>query len=274
MNFENYFITEDPANPGTAIRVTTPIGGKEINSVWEKNATDVQDEILGALGLTQQTMKDNKLTGTDVLNAYMKGQTSYNAGTKKFEPENWQDTPANVKGIYIGDNLFSNNPGSDDATGITAANISISSTWQKSHILVRSYTCAPGDLTPVSGKSDNLDHMEYLLDFQKYEYVPSSLDGLDNVSDKPMFEGTFFEMWNNIGNVRGHDQTYTETQLKTSYETALSIDTQRDSVSSVDFNDEAMNLMMYSKSYNAACRLMTTIDSVLDKLINNTGVTT
>lgn len=35
-----------------------------------------------------------------------------------------------------------------------------------------------------------------------------------------------------------------------------------------------MNLMMYAKSYNAACRLMTTIDSVLDKLINNTGMTT
>ena len=48
----------------------------------------------------------------------------------------------------------------------------------------------------------------------------------------------------------------------------------RAAVSSVDFNDEAMNLMMYSKSYNAACRLMTTIDSVLDKLINNTGLTT
>ena len=29
--------------------------------------------------------------------------------------------------------------------------------------------------------------------------------------------------------------------------------------------------MQYSKSYSAACRLMTTIDSVLDKLINGTG---
>ena len=48
----------------------------------------------------------------------------------------------------------------------------------------------------------------------------------------------------------------------------------RDSVSGVDLNDEAMNLMQYSKSYNAACRLMTTLDSVLDKLINGTGITT
>lgn len=272
---EGFYITEGTgAAAGTAVRVT--IAGEAINNVWEENSANVQNAILGALGLTQQTMKDNKLSGTDVLNAYLKGQTSYDAAKKTFEPADWQSdaNKANVKGIFTGGVLFSNNPGGDDPSKITAANISISSTWQKSHILVRSYTCAPGDLTPVSGKSDNLDHMEYLLDFQKYEYVPSSLDGLDNVSDKPMFEGTFFEMWNNIGNVRGHDQTYTETQLKTSYETALSIDTQRDAVSSVDFNDEAMNLMMYSKSYNAACRLMTTIDSVLDKLINNTGVTT
>ena len=52
------------------------------------------------------------------------------------------------------------------------------------------------------------------------------------------------------------------------------LDTSRDSVSGVDLNDEAMNLMQYSKSYNAACRLMTTLDSVLDKLINGTGITT
>ncbi len=177
-------------------------------------------------------------------------------------------------GFFRGGVLFSNNPGNDDPTGITAANISISNTWEKTHLLVRSFTCPPGYLEPVSGQSDNLTHMEYILDFQKFQYVPKSLDGNENASDVPMFEGTFFEMWNDIGDVLGHDQKSTETDLKTAYETALAIDTQRDSVSSVDFNDEAMNLMMYAKSYNAACRLMTTIDSVLDKLINGTGMTT
>lgn len=64
------------------------------------------------------------------------------------------------------------------------------------------------------------------------------------------------------------------TKLDNYYDAQVSLDTSRDSVSAVDFNDEAMNLMMYAKAYNAACRLMTTIDSVLDKLINNTGMTT
>ena len=177
-------------------------------------------------------------------------------------------------GFFRGGVLFSNNPGNDDPTGITAANISISNTWEKTHLLVRSFTCPPDALEPVSGQSDNLTHMEYILDFQKFQFVPTDLDGNDKASGEPMFEGTFFEMWNDIGDVLGHDQLSTETEMKTAYETALAIDTQRDSVSSVDFNDEAMNLMMYSKSYNAACRLMTTIDSVLDKLINNTGMTT
>ena len=53
---------------------------------------------------------------------------------------------------------------------------------------------------------------------------------------------------------------------------AVELDSSRMGTSSVDLNDEAMNLMQYSKSLNAAYRLMTTIDEALDRLINNTGI--
>ena len=89
-----------------------------------------------------------------------------------------------------------------------------------------------------------------------------------------MFTGTLEDMWLNMGTVLGDDMTIATTKLDNYYDAQVSLDTSRDSVSAVDFNDEAMNLMMYAKAYNAACRLMTTIDSVLDKLINNTGMTT
>ncbi len=46
----------------------------------------------------------------------------------------------------------------------------------------------------------------------------------------------------------------------------------RDSVTGVNLDEEVMNLMRYQQSYNAAARLMTTMDEALDKLINNTGV--
>ena len=45
-----------------------------------------------------------------------------------------------------------------------------------------------------------------------------------------------------------------------------------DSISGVDLNDEATSMMQYQKAYAAACRMMTTLDQALDKLINGTGV--
>ena len=42
----------------------------------------------------------------------------------------------------------------------------------------------------------------------------------------------------------------------------------RDSVSGVDLNDEATNLMVYQKAYTAACRLMTELEEALDSLLN------
>ena len=50
----------------------------------------------------------------------------------------------------------------------------------------------------------------------------------------------------------------------------LDLDNDCISVSGVDLNDEATSMMQFQKSYQAACRLLTTIDSMLDTLINNT----
>ena len=107
---------------------------------------------------------------------------------------------------------------------------------------------------------------------EKFEYRPSDLD--PKLNNQVMFNGDFNGMWVDIGATLGSDMMSTNTMLNKSYATSVELDTSRSSVSSVDLNDEAMNLMQYSKSYNAACRLMTTLDSVLDKLINGTGLTT
>ena len=44
----------------------------------------------------------------------------------------------------------------------------------------------------------------------------------------------------------------------------------RQSVSGVDLNDEATSMMQFQKSYQAACKLLTTLDAMLNTLINNT----
>ena len=174
------------------------------------------------------------------------------------------------KGISMGVPLFSNRGDGNDTDGITAANISISAKWAEGPQIVRSFQLPSAMDKIPSTESSNIDHMIYLFE-KKQDYKPGTIQDDAKGKDVTMFTGSFQEMWSNIGSVLGNDMKVTSTLLDAYYASSVSLDTSRDSVSSVDFNDEAMNLMQYSKSYSAACRLMTTIDSVLDKLINGTG---
>lgn len=173
-------------------------------------------------------------------------------------------------GIKLGEPLFSNRGDGNETKDITAANISISAKWAKGPQIVRSFQLPSAMDKIPSTESSNIDHMIYLFE-KKQDYKPGTVEPDAKGKDVTMFTGSFQEMWSNIGSVLGNDMKVTSTLLDAYYASSVSLDTSRDSVSSVDFNDEAMNLMQYSKSYSAACRLMTTIDSVLDKLINGTG---
>lgn len=191
-----------------------------------------------------------------------------------------KDADGNVirTGAFVGGVLFSNN-GNDNKTDdppITASNISISLDWASGPMIVNSFVCPTGFSEPASSDSDNIINNFTKLAYQKLEFRPDTVtyEGVEGVRHETMFTGTLEDMWLNMGTVLGNDRTITTTKLDNYYDAQVNLDTSRDSVSAVDFNDEAMNLMMYAKAYNAACRLMTTIDSVLDKLINNTGLLT
>ena len=189
---------------------------------------------------------------------------------KKSGANSVEDYLKGNKGISMGVPLFSNRGDRNDTDGITAANISISAKWAEGPQIVRSFQLPSAMDKIPSTESSNIDHMIYLFE-KKQDYKPGTVEPDAKGKDVTMFTGSFQEMWSNIGSVLGNDMKVTSTLLDAYYASSVSLDTSRDSVSSVDFNDEAMNLMQYSKSYSAACRLMTTIDSVLDKLINGTG---
>lgn len=50
------------------------------------------------------------------------------------------------------------------------------------------------------------------------------------------------------------------------------VDSRRQSVSGVSLDEEMANLIKYQHAYNAAARVMTTMDEVLDRVINNMGL--
>ena len=163
---------------------------------------------------------------------------------------------------YMGSPLFSNNANGNDPSGITAANISVAADWESgAHRILRS---KDPNADEQSTLQDNLDHMISML-MGKHEFKTE--DGVT------YFEGTFQEMFTDtISGTLAKDANITSTMLDNYNVTAEELYLDRDAVMGVDLNDETMNMMQFQKAYSAACRLMTTFDSMIDKLVNGTAI--
>ena len=83
---------------------------------------------------------------------------------------------------------------------------------------------------------------------------------------------SFADFMNNISVVWANDLSTNQESLKTDVTVLNGIQNARDSVSGVSLDEEAANMMAFASAYNAASRLMTTLDEALDRLINNTGI--
>lgn len=161
-------------------------------------------------------------------------------------------------------NLFSAGSDTNETTdangqGITAANISVSKGWREGSISM----IPSRDPGASSGDTSNL--AAFLSLFEKtVAFDPKTLVG-DAVGAP--YEGTFEDMLLHIQSTLAEDQMSTSSVYNNYAITANEIYTDRDSLSGVDLNDEATNLMVYQKAYTAACRLMTTLDEALDSLL-------
>lgn len=183
-----------------------------------------------------------------------------------------QQAELEAGGVSAGGVLFSNGSKGDDTAGITAANISISKSWSVDpSVLQNSFETLAGTAKVGSSDNQNIIHILALFD-GKQDYYPSEVAADAANGTVRFFRGSFEEMFTNIEETLAQDVKSTETLLNNYDVTATELDVSRESFSGVDLNDEAMNLMQFQKSYSAACRLMTTLDQVLDKLINGTGV--
>ena len=165
---------------------------------------------------------------------------------------------------YMGHVLFSNNANGNDPTGITAENISVAAHWESGeHRILRS---KDPNADEQSTLQDNIDHILSMLT-GKHEFKTNAGNGAT------YFEGTFQEMFTDtISGTLAKDTNITTTMLSNYNVTAEELYIDRDAVMGVDLNDETMSMMQYQKAYSAACRLMTTFDQMIDKLVNGTAV--
>lgn len=169
--------------------------------------------------------------------------------------------------------LFTTTDGKTE--GFTATNIKLSDDW----ISGKTKITLSKKQNPGSTDYENVLKMINALssDEIKFEIQPTDANGKPaedkgNPIKKQIFKGTFFECYNNIQNTQALERQSTTSLLKNHQTVADQVADSRESVSGVNMDEEVMDLMRFSQSYNAASRLMTTMDELLERLITNTGV--
>lgn len=136
----------------------------------------------------------------------------------------------------------------------TAENISLSDEWIKdsSYIIFKD-----GDKAPT--------------------YINQMINALtkDNITFNnrgDVFTGTFEDFINDYVQTYGAEGKYSIGRFEASAAIADDLLNRRDSISGINPDEETSAMLMYNKSYQAASRLMTTLDEALDILINRTGL--
>lgn len=85
------------------------------------------------------------------------------------------------------------------------------------------------------------------------------------------FKGSYFEYISFISNRLGQTIQYEQSRNETAVVTVNELLDSRDDVSGVQMDEEGINMLNYTKWYNASSRMLTTLDDMLDRLINGTG---
>lgn len=119
-----------------------------------------------------------------------------------------------------------------------------------------------GKLEEGTGANDRL--MDMLKELETDRKFTTGAAGAGN----SLFTGTFEEFTANIGIVLGQDIKSNKEILQNHVTMAGQINTSRDNMSAVSLDEEGMNMLQFSKAYSASAKLMTTLDELLDTLIN------
>ncbi|MDE5863897.1 MAG: flagellar hook-associated protein FlgK [Lachnospiraceae bacterium] len=93
------------------------------------------------------------------------------------------------------------------------------------------------------------------------------------MTDQSMFaQGTMEQFLQSITTALAVDISKYDSFEANMNEVTTVINNQRLSISSVDTNEEASNLIIFKEGYNLACKVISVMNEVYDKLINQTGL--
>lgn len=158
----------------------------------------------------------------------------------------------------------------DGSGNFSALNIKIATGWMDGSYGI---TNSNNQVNGIVGSTanENIVNMINMLS-KEYAFTSNATGGAAPGSPVRFYTGSFYNCFANIEVTLGIDISSASTMLDNQITVLNQTANSRDSISGVQLDEEGMNLLHYNQSYSAAARLMTTLDEMLDKLINGTGV--
>ncbi len=141
---------------------------------------------------------------------------------------------------------------STDGGDITASTMSLVDDWHNNSAYIMQGVDTDGEL-------DN-------------GYILSMIELFDNPQSFSEYEGSFDGFVTFINTQIGQQKVFNTSRLEATAAVADDMLDRRDAISAVSQDEEAANLMMYEKAYQAVARVMTTMDEALNTIINGMGL--
>jgi flagellar hook-associated protein 1 FlgK len=123
---------------------------------------------------------------------------------------------------------------------------------------------AAADVANASGNNEIARQLAELQTKDGTVIVPDGLGG-------NIFKGPFSEFITGVANTVGNQALKFKSGANTDENIRVALETQRDSLSAVDMDEEATNLIVFQRSYQACSRFISVINQLTDQLINNFG---
>lgn len=151
-----------------------------------------------------------------------------------------------------------------DGGTITAANIQLNPDIEKNPSLIATSMRTSGSPETVVSGNNSLALLMAGLKNSKFTMSGSSNNTVKN--------GTIDDYFQSLVGKLGVQAQSADTQLTNQQLLVDQADSNRQSVSGVSLDEEMSDLLMFQHAYTSAARFMTTMDELLDKLINGTGM--
>lgn len=240
---------------GITGNVVTYPGGGSANQISINNGPAItldSGELLGRIEAFTQVIPNLKTKLTSMENEFVKQVNQIHSSSSAYNLDDVKKVPPSTNDAL---NFFVD---ATDPNNTTPIDYSTPHNWIMNPTIASNLNKIAAATTQNAGDGNNA---KLIADIKKSIL---SINGSSTTTD---------DYYQNIIGQLGVDSQQAQRMQSSSQMLVDQVDNQRQSISGVSLDEEMTNMIRFQQAYNAAARVVTTMDDMLDKVINGMGST-